>query len=187
VAKLLRLAAVMFVVAGFSATPAAGATILAFDCLTNNNATNCATGEAQFTVELIDPGSAGIVDFKFLNIGSNASSITDVYFDDGTLLGISDVVGGVGTDFSAGASPTNLAGGNLATPAFVATAGFSADSNDPSVANGVGLGEFVTIRFDLLPGKTFADSWPRWTDQRYESGSQRISALLVPTRSSMSR
>jgi hypothetical protein len=149
------------------ATEAAAATIT-FDCLTSNSTTNCSTGETQFSVEVADAGG-GFVDFKFLNIGSTDSSITDVYFDDGTLLGIAALAFGSGVDFSEGATPTNLAGGMLADPDFVATTGFSADSNTPEVANGVGPGEFLTVQFQLLSGKTFAD-----TLAALESGELRI-------------
>jgi hypothetical protein len=48
-----------------------------------------AIGEAQLFVELTDLGSQ--VEFTFTNIGPDASSITDVYFDDGTLLGIAEI------------------------------------------------------------------------------------------------
>jgi hypothetical protein len=40
------------------------------------------------------------VNFLFTNQGPLASSITDVYFDDGTLLGIAGVTNFSGVDFS---------------------------------------------------------------------------------------
>ncbi len=123
---------------------------------TNNNAGDVVIGMDQLFVEVIDAG-AGIVDFKFTNAGPLASSITDLYWDDGSLLGIASVVSGPGTDFSQGASPGNLPGGNDCDPAFVTTAGFSADSEPPAQPNGVNPGEYVTIRFNLIGGGTFAD------------------------------
>ncbi len=123
---------------------------------TNNNAGDVAIGFAQLSVEVSDAGG-GLVDFKFVNAGPLASSITDLYWDDGSLLGISSVVSGPGTNFSQGASPGNLPGGNNCSPPFVASAGFSADSNPPTQPNGVNPGEFVTVRFSLIGGQTYAD------------------------------
>lgn len=97
------------------------------------------------------------VSFQFQNSGPAASSITDIYFDDGSLLGIASITNGTGTSFSQGASPGDLPGGNNISPAFQTTAGFLADSDPPTQPNGVNPGEFVTIVFDLQSGKTFAD------------------------------
>ena len=133
------------------------ASSILFDCITSNNLASCSTGVGQFYVEATDAGG-GIVDFKVLNVGSSTSSITDVYFDDGTLLGIASVTSSAGVNFSQGATPTDLPGGLLADPDFVTTVGFSADSNEPSVLNGVDPNEWVNIQFNLLAGKTFADT-----------------------------
>jgi hypothetical protein len=100
----------------------------------------------------------GLVEFEFHNAGPVASSITDIYFDDGTLLGISYIVNGVGVSFDNPASPGNLPGGNLASPAFVTTADFSADSDSPVMANGVNPGEYVEIYFNLQGTQTWADT-----------------------------
>jgi hypothetical protein len=58
-------------------------------------------------------------------------------------------------DFSEGASPGNLPGGNLI--GFVATAGFLADSDPPVPSNGVNPNESLEIVFDLQFGGAFAD------------------------------
>lgn len=94
--------------------------------------------------------------FRFRNVGSNNSSITDVYFDDGTLLAISSVVNGSipGVNFSAGAFPRDLPGGNAVD--FDTTAGFSADSNPPVQPRGVNPGEELGILFDLQGSQTYA-------------------------------
>ena len=96
---------------------------LGFGCITNNDPTNCAIGEAQLSVEVIDLGSQ--VQFDFMNSGAIDSSIADVYFDDGTLAGIATLIdaddgigGDPGVDFSEGASPSNLpAGASIPYPA----------------------------------------------------------------------
>lgn len=115
---------------------------------------NITTGAASLSVEVIDLGS-GQVGFKFTNTSS--SSLTDVYFDDGTLLGIASITNsGAGVSFSQGAAPGNLPGGNNLTPGFLATAGFTADSNPAVSPNGVTAGEWVTITFNLLSGQSYA-------------------------------
>lgn len=124
---------------------------------TNNNAGDVNIGLAQMRVDISDAGS-GRVDFTFRNIGPANSSITDLYWDDGTLLGIAIITNGPGVDFSVGASPRDLPGGQNCSPAFEATQGFSADSNPPSQPNGVNPGEWVTVRFNLINGRTYAQT-----------------------------
>jgi hypothetical protein len=125
--------------------------------ITNNNAGDAAIGEAQLFVELFDV-SPGRINFAFTNIGPAASSITDVYFDDGALLDIASIVNTAGlVEFSQFASPAELPGGNTVVPPFVTTAGFSADSDPPVEPFGVNPGESLGIIFDLQPGKVFAD------------------------------
>lgn len=128
-----------------------------FTNITNNDAGNAAIGEAQLFVELFDLGP-GQINFTFTNIGPAASSITDVYYDDGVLLGIASIINTPGSvEFSQLASPPDLPGGNLAVPPFTTTLGFSADSDPPVQPLGVNPGEFLGIVFDLLPGATFTD------------------------------
>lgn len=107
------------------------------------------------TENLID---SSLVDFRFYNNVGIASSITDVYFDDGGLLGISSISSSAGVSFTNPASPGDLPGGNNIDPAFTTTANFSADSAPPVSANGVdAMGEWVTITFSLQDGQTFSD------------------------------
>lgn len=143
--------------AAFASSSLAG-TMYGFSNISANNVSNAITGETQLRVE-VDAAGPGQVAFIFSNSGPAAMSITDVYFDDGTLLGIATIInGGSGVSFSQGASPGNLPGGNTISPAFVTTAGFSADSNPPAQPNGVNPGETLTIIFNLLAGKTLADT-----------------------------
>ncbi|HUV65499.1 MAG TPA: hypothetical protein VMW24_16500 [Sedimentisphaerales bacterium] len=125
--------------------------------ITNNDPGNAAIGEAQLFVELFDLGP-GQIRFAFTNTGPQASSITDVYFDDGTLLGIASIVNSPGlVEFSQLASPPNLPGANNAVPPFETTVGFSADSDPPVEHLGVNPGESLGIIFDLKTGGVFDD------------------------------
>lgn len=165
--RALRALLTLLAVAPLSSTliaPAAEAIPYGFSCISFNSASDCATGEAQLSVDVVDLGGGQVL-FDFTNAGPGSSSITDVYFDDGTLLGIAglidmddDALGSYGhpdVDFSEGASPPNLPGGN--TIGFQVTAGFLADSDPPVAPNGVNPGEMLGIVFDLQAGLAFSD------------------------------
>jgi hypothetical protein len=135
----------------------ASALMYDFYKITNNGNTDVAS---QLSVEIFagSNGNTGKVGFTFRNAGPVASFISDIYFDDGTLLGIASIVNGTGVLFGTPATPGDLPGGNLAAPPFVTTAGFSADANNPAPTNGVNPGEFVTIYFNLINLKTYTDT-----------------------------
>ena len=156
---LRRLPLALFAVVLVSAWSAAPAYAVeyTFECITFNGA-NCATIGDQFTVDVTATGNPNQVLFTFSNDGPVVSSITDVYFDDGTLLGIAAVQDGAGTDFEQGATPGDLPGGNALDPDFQTTAGFSADSEAPITENGANVGESFSILFNLLPGFDFDDT-----------------------------
>lgn len=151
-----KAAAVLSLVVGLAAP--ASAVTLGFGCITNTLAGNCTIAEAQMTVDVTDPGG-GRIGFTFHNSGPAASSITGVYWDDGALLGIFSITNTPGlVEFSSPATPGNLPGGNLAAPPFVATAGFSVNSNTPVQPLGVNPGEMLLVTYTLIGGMTFADA-----------------------------
>lgn len=153
--KKASLLLVASVVALLPAVPASATVELGFIGITSNSPANVAAMQGQLSVTIdqvlgadqaIDPSK---VSFTFWNAeGGYLSSITDIYFDDGTLLGISDVINGPNVAFTGGsASPGNLPGGQGI--GFQATQGFLADSDPPTQPNGVNPGEWVKIVFDL--------------------------------------
>jgi hypothetical protein len=124
--------------------------------ITNNNAVDAAIGEAQFFVDVTNGGSSA--SFTFRNEGPDMAVITEIYFDDGSLLGISSIVDNPpDVDYVPGADPTDLPGGNLVSPPFIATQAFSAEPVPPPFQSGVGPAEQVTIVFDLIGGGTLQD------------------------------
>jgi hypothetical protein len=141
-------------IAGSSA--AVGSVGLGFGCVTRNLAGDCAIGESQLSLVLSDAGS-GVVHFEFSNAGPNLSVISEVYFDDGALLGAVTFSSGPGVDFRLGARPPNLPGWRTLDPLFLATVGLAAESRPSPVANGVGPGEWLAVEFELQPGLTFQD------------------------------
>jgi hypothetical protein len=150
-------AATLFGVTAVLFAGAASATTLGFGCISNNIAADCAIGEAQMAVTVSDPGSNGVL-FTFTNTGLDASSLTDVYFDDGSLLGISLIIDNPpDVDFGSPATPSNLPSANNVSPPFVTTAQFSADASPPPASKGVNPGETLGVQFDLINGKSYAD------------------------------
>ena len=153
---LRKILAAWMMITGFSATAAAES--FSFACISSGSAANCATGATQLRVDVLN-FSANQTLFQFYNTGAGNSSITDIYFDDGTLLGIAQVnngPSGSGVSFSPPATPGNLPGGRNADPDFVTTAGFSADSDPPVSSNGVNPGETLGILFNLQSGQSFS-------------------------------
>ncbi len=127
-----------------------------FDCITDNLAGDCQIGESQLLVDITDAGN-NMVDFTFSNSGTSNSTISEIYFDDGTLLGITSIAtSSAGVKFSPGATPPDLPGGNAV--GFEVTAGFLADADNPAPKKGVNIGEWVTISFSLINGKTYQDT-----------------------------
>ncbi len=146
----------LVLVSVFILSTEAQAVMFGFENISNNDVLDAATGEAQLSVDVTDPGSNNVL-FTFSNVGPLASSITDIYFDDGPLLGIASIDNSdPGVSFLQLASPPELPGANTVVPPFVTTVGFLADSDAPPVANGVNPGETVGIVFDI-GSKTFAD------------------------------
>ncbi|MCL4854532.1 MAG: hypothetical protein KJZ78_24495 [Bryobacteraceae bacterium] len=142
-------------VAGLITCQMANAVSYSFFKITNNGNQDVSS---QLSVEVTGAGSQA--SFQFFNNVGIASSITDIYFDDGTLLGIALITtSGAGVAFNSPANPSNLPGGNNASPAFVTTQNFSADSDPPVSQNGVNAAtEWVTITFNLINGKTIVDT-----------------------------
>lgn len=136
-----------------SATAPVSAEIFDFVRITNNGPSDLGS---QLHVEVTDPGG-GFVNFTFTNNVGADSSITEVYFDDGSLFGISSITPSAGVVFVHPASPSDLPGRNSIDPIFTTTGAFSAE-NSTANTNGVdAAGEWVTITFELTGGQSFAD------------------------------
>lgn len=151
----------------------ASALTLGFDCLTGNLAGDCTIGESQLSVEVSDLGGGSVL-FHFRNAGPAASAISEVYFDDGSLLALSTLTDGPGVDFERDANPPDLPGGDLADPDFQVTEGFLAEASEPPPKNGVGPDQWLKIEFALQSGRTFDD-----VIADLESGALRIGIHVI--------
>ena len=149
------------VVLALMATPALANVTYPFYCITNNDPVDAAIGEAQMFVDVVDYGFSdpyNQVLFTFRNEGPAASSICDVYFDDGALFAIALIDDSdPGVSFLALADPSELPGRNNISPPFETTDGFSADSDPPVQPNGVNPGESLGIIFNLQSGFDYSD------------------------------
>lgn len=154
------------------ASPALAAT--GFNCITLNSLSDCAIAESQIHLDITAEG-AGQVRFTFTNSGLLQSVISEVYFDDGALLGIASIVNGSGVVFQQDATPPDLPGGNNATPPFQVTAGFLAEASPSPAMNGVGPGEFVAIIFNLKSGATYSQLLSQFGDGTVRAGIHVIS------------
>ena len=125
-----------------------------FTCITNNSATNCATGQTQLQYDLFDLGTQ--VRFDFTNLGPLSSTITQVYFDDNrpVLGAFSSFTYTGNVSFHVGASPGNLPGGTSVLPAFSADDAFGRDN---PVIKGVDPGETLGLTFDYGNALSFQD------------------------------
>jgi hypothetical protein len=141
-----------------------------FSCITGNSATNCNALEDQVVLDVTADANPNLVNFRFTNTGSSASSITDVYFNDlkPALLGLpSYFTSSSGVSFAAGCSPGNVPGGG---GSFGFVTSYCADSNSPTQPNGVNPGEWLNIQYTLQGDATFADVLAALYNETYRVG-----------------
>lgn len=126
-----------------------------FQGLTNNSDESIDIGIAQIFLDVSDPGPAqngtNQAMFTFRNIGPESCSLAEIYFDDGSLLGIASIIeDSPDVDFKQDKiRPKNLPGANLADPGFEAIASFSLEPDNPEPFHGVNPGEQVSVIFTL--------------------------------------
>ncbi|HEY9852620.1 MAG TPA: PEP-CTERM sorting domain-containing protein [Leptolyngbyaceae cyanobacterium] len=156
--KTSLLAATVSIASSFVASPAS-AFQFGFNNITNNDAANKATGENQLFIDVLDAAGGENLNatqalFKFSNVGPKASSITQIYFDNSDVLknifSIAD--SGDGVSFEIPRRVGNLPGGNSLTNRFEGN--FSIEPAGATAPNGVNPGEWVSVLFNLNPGKT---------------------------------
>jgi hypothetical protein len=141
-------------VLGLMASQTASAVSFSFTKLTGNNPEDLA---GQLNVDVT--ADATTVSFQFFNNVGISSVISEIYFDDG-FLGLPPVItdsdgAGNTVQYVQGATPSDLPGGNLASPPFVADIVFNAEASNPAPHRGVReADQWVTLTFGL---GSFAD------------------------------
>jgi len=116
----------------------------------------------NFTLTTTDEGQnqqgKNQVGFLFENSSLIGSSITAIYFDDGSLLNMNEnFLEGQGINFSQGATPKSLPAGNTLNPPFDKKPVFSADSDPPVFHNGINPDEWLKLVFVLKDNKSYDD------------------------------
>lgn len=138
--------AIIFIFLLLSMTTQGFALTYGFDVITGNNPANGANGETQLRLTITEYNNGQVL-FTFANIGPNASSITDIYFDDDLpLMTFAEFRPGSGVSYTVGAAPTNLPGGN--DPLYNFSANYGFDSASPVQPSGVNPLESLGILFN---------------------------------------
>ncbi|MBX3322090.1 MAG: hypothetical protein KF757_03770 [Phycisphaeraceae bacterium] len=143
--------AVAGMIGGASAVASAGVRI---DLAVYENSSGGDTSKLDLWVDVIDGGS--VVDFVFRNDSTGAAVISNVYFEMNSLIANGSLAGSTGNvAFSIGGAPPNPA-----QPAFLYGGSWGGNlmrvaASAPAPQKGIGPGESLTVRFDLVG--TFAD------------------------------
>ena len=145
--------------AAISGVASADSVDISFTRITSNSSQNV---ESQFAVTATEvSGNSAVVDFIFRNNIGIQSSISEIYFDNGStssLFASGSIVEQVGTQFNYGsASPGDLPGGNSMVDTFDVTSGFLADAQGNPNKGLNGADELVRFRFTFLGGMAFSD------------------------------
>ena len=118
--------------------------------------------DVKFRMEISNGGPT--VTFKFFNDSTVDCTIGKVFFDDGTLLGISGVTNGPGVLYEYPSPGENFPAGGTLVPPFETTENFSAVPEPPPAHNGIddglyeGVPEWLEIHYDLQ----YLESEGRW-------------------------
>jgi len=145
--------------------PAASSTTIAFSqCVTDNNAGDCAIAFDQISLDVTSDGDDQVL-FDFANTGSEMLTLARIYFDDGSLMELLSISngGGVNFTFDPFPGPNDLPGGENALDQFgnpdpfVTTLGFLSGATAPPPTNGLEPGENVVLTFELAQGQTIDD------------------------------
>ncbi len=167
----MRNALAALLVSAVAATASADPVSFGFFRISSNSSTNIASQLEVIVDDWIVDGESNGVCFEFLNHVGVDSSITDVYFDDGTLLDLSEVEGSTGVLFSVPANPADLPGAQ--NIGFTVTQAWSADADAGQggvMAHGVNAStEWLKVYFTLQNGQTYQD-----TIRALRDGSLRI-------------
>ena len=138
---------------GLALSPAQAVTFNAGFTQITSNGNLAVAGQLNVQVSNDAPVPAGSVSFLFTNVGSIASSITDIYFEaPGLFTGSMAFTPSGGVLFAQDANPGNLPGANGADPNFVTSVGLSANSEFPVTANGINPGKSLIIVLTLASG-----------------------------------
>jgi hypothetical protein len=149
--SIILYALVSFFVIGAFTCPLGAAYVYPLECFTDNGDY---VDILNVFVEV--DGTDDYVDFTFRNQSSFSSAISEIYFEQNTLLGSASLSNGPGVLFAQFAKPKNLPAGRSLNPAFLSSGEFTFDSEPAPPKNGINPDEWLRITFDLNIDVTFA-------------------------------
>jgi hypothetical protein len=170
--RILLCCLVLYCLLATSASPLQAGYIYPLQIFTTNGSFYDSS-DLNLYVEVTDPAT-GQVDFTFNNESLVTSCISEIYFEDGLLLGSATITEGPETLFHYSAKPKNPPGCNTLEPIFITTEDFSFDSEPAPPKNGISPDEWVRITFDLENGGTFAT-----VINELNTGALRIAAHII--------
>ena len=156
---------IAFLIVGCLCISTLNAALCPFDRITYNSDVDV-TAQVNLTVtpdgQVYDNILEQMVDkvtFKFTNTGPVASSISEIYFYDGSLLNMHSIDDSYGDvdfkDLGEDTHPDELPGYSPDPILLVVLSATEADN--PESKKGVKPGEWIKIGYTLLPGKAFQD------------------------------
>jgi len=153
-----------------------GAISYSFDIFTDNGLYNDDPG-----VKLVAEVSGGFeqASFKFYNNSTVDCVIANIYFEDGSLLGLDTIVNGPNTLFINGGTPKNMPSANTLSPAFNATREFTTSADNPMPQNGISnvtvpAKKWLQLNFSLMNNKSIQDVY-----NELNSGTLRVGAHVI--------
>jgi hypothetical protein len=129
------------------------ALLLSFTVLAGSAQADLYTFGGASSIQMnVDSGGAGQVTFTFTNQALTGYSVTDIYFDAGSILGFSGgAKSDVGASFDQFALPAELP--NADDYGFKTSPGLSFDSAPENrIDSGLSLGQSMSVTFDLNSG-----------------------------------
>ncbi|MHC4155435.1 MAG: PEP-CTERM sorting domain-containing protein [Planctomycetota bacterium] len=160
----ILLADCLFLLARFSVAGAVQVELTPFNC----DSSHC----SEISICVVPFAGNDTLRFEFQNNSTVESSVAGVYFEKGSLSGITGFEFGPGTLFQEDANPARLPAGNLLQPPFDTAC--SARSVAPTYHNGIGPGEHLTVIFKLEEAAAFDNLLTQ-----LESGHFRIGAHVI--------
>ncbi len=145
-----------------------------FAVITSNDPSGAAgqVGSEAFLLEVSKPyddSEQTLFTFKVLSgdYAYDGFFIDGVYFYDGALLGIADLIENSAgqVDFTEGATPGHLPGIDLGSHKLVTGYELDVLASAGAGLSGIGAGESLGVLFDLRPGRTYADVIAGMIDQ----------------------
>lgn len=150
-----RLLTICVLGVSFFYLPVADATTVDFEIFTANSSYYDDSGLNFYAS--VSQAADQQISIQFYNASLIESAITRIYFDNGPLLGITNIEADSGVEFHQEAHPYELPGQQLLEPIFEAAPELTVSADVPSPHNGINPGQWLGLTFSLQADNTFND------------------------------